>query len=453
MKANRTANWEAEREVIGGCMMDPTLIGEVIEVLDFGDFARPDHRRLFEIMASMDARSDPINSILVLEECERLGEIDTCGGAMNILGHPQMCVSVEIVVSRARRVADCAKLQRLRLVAASILEDVTEGADDATTTMDRAESAMLALSHARIGGSIESVADVLDAEIRAIQERAEHPDTFDGTPTGFADLDAMLGGGFRDDNLVLLAARPALGKSAMAMNVAMHAARRDRGVLVFTMEMANREIGGRMLAADGRVNLDAIRTGKVDPRDGWRQLCESHERLRGLPIWLDETPAQSVSAMRSKARRIKALHPNLGLVVIDYLQLATMADSPRGASRENVVASISRGLKVLAKEIHVPVLAVAQLNRGPEQRSEKRPGPADLRESGSLEQDADAILFLYRDEVYNEDTPDKGIAEVIVAKQRGGRTGTVKLAWSGQHQRFDSLAFAPEPGHEQGGYV
>jgi replicative DNA helicase len=286
------------------------------------------------------------------------------------------------------------------------------------------------------------LSELVDQEFLRIQNLASRGEDITGVPTGFVDLDRMLAGLQRTD-LLILAARPSMGKTALALNICQNCAHQGFGVGVFSLEMGRGQLATRMLTCEARVDASRVRTGRLSEEYDWPKLVEAADALHHLPVYIDDTPGLTVSQIRSKARRLKARYPQLAVLMIDYIGL--MSGDPR-VSREQQVSAASRGLKALAKEIDVAVIALSQLNRGVEGRQDKRPMLSDLRESGAIEQDADVIMFIYRDEYYNKESPDKNVAEVIVAKQRNGPTGTVRLAFQGEHTRFDNLARESGPG-------
>jgi len=302
--------------------------------------------------------------------------------------------------------------------------------------VERAAQSLLTLRAGDGRRSWTQVSEVIDAELSRIERIGELEGAVTGTTTGFRDLDAKLNG-WQPTDLVVLAARPAMGKTALALNFALNAALMDKvSVGVFSLEMSRGQLVTRLLSCLGEVDATRLRNGRLDAAD-WDRLLQASETLRQHPIFIDDTPGVSLSDIRARARRLKSTTPNLGLIVLDYLQLM-QGDDPR-QPRQQQISDISRGLKILAKDLEVPVIALSQLNRGVEQRQEKRPMVSDLRESGAIEQDADLILFIYRDEYYHPESADKGLAEVIIAKQRSGPTGTVKLAFRGSFARFDTV--------------
>jgi replicative DNA helicase len=310
--------------------------------------------------------------------------------------------------------------------------------------MDFAESTVFAVTQDTKSRDWAALSTVIDSEFLRIQKLSEHRQEVTGIATGYVDLDRQLAG-LQPTDLVVLAARPSMGKTALAVNIAQNVALAGSGVGIFSLEMSREQLATRMLCAQARVNATNVRTGRLTRERDMPRLTRAAEELYQIPVFIDDTPAVSVTQIRSKARRLKARCPHLGVIVVDYIGL--IHGDPR-VSREQQVSASSRGLKALAKELQCTVLALSQLNRGVEQREDKRPRLADLRESGAIEQDADVILFIYRDEYYNPETADQGVAEVIVAKQRNGPTGFVKLAFVGEYTRFENLAH----GVDSGGY-
>lgn len=432
-------NLETERALLGGLLLDRSQIPDTRGILEVEDFHRAWHQTLYRAMAAMEDAGIGVDITTVLDWIETRALTEACGGASYVLGLPSACVSVESVESCTARVKDHAIRRRVHLAAQRILEQVADGGIDTATLLNEAQKAVMGIDLiATAGEGYREISAVVDEAVEDIRKRAENPGTSGGLPTGFTDLDRLTTG-LHPTDLVILAARPAMGKSMLGFNIATHVAQRGIPVGVVSLEMADVQLAQRGLAAEARFDHQAMRAGKIDGPNGWRQLLDAQERLRALPIHIDHTGGQSIALIRSRARALKRRNPKLGLLVIDYLQLAEGTGGPK-QYREQAVAEVSRGLKGLAKELELPIIALAQLNRGLEARTNKRPMPSDLRESGSLEQDADAIWFLYRDEIYNDDTPDRGIAEVIVAKQRHGPLGMVKLAFIGKYQLFQNLA-------------
>ena len=438
-------NWETERSLLGGMLLDSRQIPDLLERVGAADFARPNHRALFELLVQLQEAQGAVDIVSLLDEVEKRDGGEDLGGAAYLAGLPSACPSIDNLGVYAQRVRDHAVRRRLLEAAQAIVEDVNDGAADLPSLLDSAEKRIFEV--AQLSGSRDwhPLATIVDEQLRAIEERASHPGEVTGIPTGFVDLDRMLSG-LHGSDLLILAARPAMGKTALALNVAMNAAvGAGVGVGVFSLEMSRQQLVSRLLCADARVDAQRVRTGQVDGED-WRRLGAAADRLNQLRVFIDDTPGLTIAQLRSKARRLRTECPDLGLLVVDYLQLMQGTGGGK-ETRENAISAISRGLKILAKDLGIPVLALSQLNRSLESRADKRPLPSDLRESGAVEQDADVILFIYRDEVYNPDSADKGVAEIIVAKQRNGPIGKVKLAFLGQYTLFQNLAAGEHDGY------
>jgi replicative DNA helicase len=438
-------NSETERSLLGGLMLDSSQVSDVASRLRPEDFHRPAHQQLFTLIFEIVERDRVADYVSIVDEADKRGVVEQLGGISYLLGLPQACPSVANVPIYVERVREHAVRRRLQLAAETIIEQVQEGASDLSTLLDGAESSVFAVSQLSGNTDWTRINSVVDEQMAEITRRANNPSDLTGVTTGFVDLDKKLTGWQKGD-LVILAARPAMGKTALALNFALHAAKTGGvGVGVFSLEMSKEQLVTRLLTSEARVDAGRVRTGQLDPIEDWPKLGRAAEVLHGLPIFIDDSSGLTISALRSKARRLRSECKNLGLIIVDYLQLMQGSGGAK-ESRENVISAISRGLKILAKELGIPVVALSQLNRSLESREDKRPLPSDLRESGAIEQDADIILFIYRDEVYNEDSPDKGVAEVIVAKHRAGAIGRVKLAFQGQYTLFQNLAHAPDEG-------
>lgn len=431
------ASPEAERALLGAVLLNPESIHAVNEYLQPEAFHREAHGRLFRLMCEMMERGTPCETLAVVDRILQTGEAESYGGVAYVSSLPEHVPSTENVEYYAEIIRDKA-IRRKLLAASQEIAEVAAHEANLEEVLDHAERKVFEASQGQIRKDWLGMSEIIDVEFRRIQDLAERRQAVTGITTGFVDLDRILSGWQRSD-LIILAARPAMGKTALALNLLRHAAV-EGGVAVgmFSLEMPRGQLVTRMLCAEARVDAGKVRSGFLSRQDDWPRLVEAAEVLYHKPIFIDDTPALTVTQVRSKTRRLKSEHPDLGLVVVDYLQLMQGSGGPR-ESREQAISSISRGLKGLAKELDVPVIALSQLNRGVEARNDKRPQLSDLRESGAIEQDADIILFIYRDEYYNKDSADVGVAEVIVAKQRNGATGTVKLAFQGQLLRFDNL--------------
>ncbi|MCB9670407.1 MAG: replicative DNA helicase [Alphaproteobacteria bacterium] len=429
---------EAERALLGGMILKPERIPELTGLGLRGDhFHRPEHANLFRVLVEMHGRAEAIDLVTVPERIGRDGEQDKYGGISYVLGLPDQIPSTTNLPHYARVVIDKALLRQLIDTAGEVSERAYAQPDDVHNLMDQAAREILSLGSGIGVGSWEQISLTLDKAVQDLDELSKQGGVVAGYTTGFEDLDKKLAGLHKSD-LLILAARPAMGKTALALNVAQNVALMEgRAVGIFSMEMSRAQLVTRMVCCQGMVDGNKVRTGKLDT-DDWARFLDATDALRAARVFIDDTPGLSITDVRSRAKRLKAEQDDLGLIVIDYLQL--MSGDDKRAPREQQISAISRGLKALAKDVDVPVIALSQLNRGVEQRAEKRPMVSDLRESGAIEQDADIILFIYRDEYYNPDSTDKGLAEVIIAKQRSGPTGTCKLVFRGEFTRFDNYA-------------
>jgi replicative DNA helicase len=440
---------DAERAVLAGVVRDNDAINRVVELVGPDDFYQPSHRLVFAAMLDLSERGAPIDAITLAEALRAGGRLDDAGGRAAIAGLSDATPTAVGIEAHARAVRDRALLRRAIAAAQAIIARGYDDPGEVDEFLDQAERSVFALTARRARPSFVASRDLVREAFRVVEERAESGNPTTGVPTGFAALDEMTGG-LQSGDLVVVAGRPAMGKTAFALNLAAHATLREkRGAAVFSLEMSREQVVMRMLCAEAKVDAGRLRSGFLSDRD-WRELTRQAGRLSEAPLFIDDTPALTVLEMRAKARRLMSERP-LGMLVVDYLQLM------RGGGesvdrREQEISEICRGLKALAKELSLPVIALSQLNRGLEMRDEKRPKLADLRESGAIEQDADLILFLYRDSVYRnrewrDANPDKvADAEVIVGKQRNGPIGTVRLEFIDRFTLFqdkpesDSLA-------------
>lgn len=435
-------NWETERAVLGGLLLAPAWLPEVQMVLKPEQFHRPGNRMLYELIGEVAARGLKTDLMVILHEIEARGISESVGGVSYVIALPQACMFVDNIVSYARSVADVAVKRNVVLAAREIEEKIIAGkftARDAIALSEGLIRDVAAQLPAEKGRDWVPQADILRERLEDIRQRTGKPDQIPGTPTGITDLDKKIGG-WQRQKFYLIAGRPAMGKSAVAQCSAEHGAQYgDVGII--TLEMPKEEIGERALIQEGRVNSTRVRDGSITT-DDWTRLLDAEERLSARPVWVDDSPNASISQIWAKVRRLKERCPNLHTVFLDYIQLAT-ADPKKGQggqSRQQEVGAISRGCKAMSKEFNIAVVALAQLSRKCEERTDKRPVPSDLREAGDLEQDADAILFVYRDEVYEKESTKRGIAEIIVGKNRGGPTGTVECAWIGHEYRIANLS-------------
>lgn len=433
---------EAEQSVLGGLLLNNTAWDRIADLVGESDFYRADHRLIYRHITKLLEANRPADAITVSESLESTKELEEVGGLAYIGALVQNTPS-------AANIRRYAEIVRERSIMRKLAETATNIADlaynpmgrEAAQLVDEAESRIFAISEegARTRQGFLDMQPVLTEVVERIDMlyNRDNPSDVTGVPTGFADMDRMTSG-FQAGDLVIVAGRPSMGKTALALNMAEHVAL-DAGlpVGVFSMEMSATQLAMRLLGSIGRLDQHKLRTGRL-AEDDWRRLTDAVGKLSEAPIHIDETAALNALELRARARRLHRQYGKLGLIVVDYLQL--MSASSHGENRATEISEISRSLKGLAKELSVPVVALSQLNRSLEQRPNKRPVMSDLRESGAIEQDADIILFIYRDEVYNPDSPDKGRAEVIIGKQRNGPIGTVMLTFQGEYTRFQNFA-------------
>jgi replicative DNA helicase len=430
-------NLEAEESLIGAMLLSRDAIAAGLERCGTDDFYKPAHAHIYDAIVSLYAKGQPVDPVTVADELRRTGLLEAVGDPSLLMSLQLNTPSTANAAHYARIVEEHALLRRLVSVAGEIAELGYSVPEDVTTVVDRAESMVFEVAQRRVVDSTSSLRDLLAEALDHLEQVVESPGTVTGVPTGYADLDSQLAG-LQKSNLVVVGARPAMGKTSFALGLIAHAAVHARvPVLLFSLEMSHLELTQRMLCSEAAVDASRMRTGHLYESD-WPKISSAIGRLGEAPIFIDDNPRVTVMDIRAKARRLKS-REGLGLVVIDYLQLMT-GHSGRAENRQVEVSEISRGLKVLARELEVPVVALSQLSRNLEMRQDKRPVLADLRESGSIEQDSDVVIFIYRDEVYNPDSPDRGTAEVIVAKHRNGPTGMSQLAFLPHYTRFGNVA-------------
>ena len=438
---------EAEISVIGSMLLSSDAIADVSESIGPDDFYRGAHRTLFEVMVDLYDRGEPVDSVTVADELERRGKLDDVGGALAIADISAQVPTPANAAYYAKIVNDRALKRRLINAGSTLTQlgfDLEKSGVDA---VDEAEAHVFDLANRQRRGEFVPMRELLSEAFDLIEKLHESDSTITGLETGFADFD-QLTSGLQPGQLVILAARPAMGKSTLVTNMITNvAAGQRKPAAIFSLEMGQMEIVQRMLSAEAKLDADRLRTGKLR-HDDWPKLSKAMGKLSEAPLFIDDTPGITMMEIRSKCRRIAQRH-GLSLIVVDYLQL--MESHKKSEGRVQEVAEFSRGLKVLAKEIGCPVIALSQLSRKPEERTDRRPVLSDLRESGAIEQDADIVGFIYRDEVYNPDTEAKGEAELIIAKHRAGRLATVRLSFLGHHSRFANIARTPGP-HGGGGY-
>jgi replicative DNA helicase len=425
---------EHERALLGGLLVDATRLSSIGELVAGDDFHRPEHRALFELLVSMAGEGTPIDTITVPERVHAAGA-DRFGGVPYVLELVDRVTSTSNLEHYAAEIRRKAILRRFIAGGQALVDDAFV-AGDVDLLLEGTTRLASSLTRSNAGRAWHFLASVIAERLAAVEDLATGLTTVTGTTSGFEDLDEQLAG-FQHGDLVILAARPSMGKTALALNLAANAALVGKvSVAVFSLEMNRGQLADRMLCTQGLVDAGRMRRGTLEQTE-WERLIAAQAVLASARIHIDDTPALSLRELGARARRLASDEGGLGLVVIDYLQL--MQADERGVNRTEQVSEISRGLKALAKELQVPVIALSQLNRSVEQRADKRPLLSDLRESGAIEQDADVILFIYRDEYYNKESQDAGMAEVIIAKQRNGPIGTVKLVFRGQYGRFDEI--------------
>ena len=433
---------EAEQSVLGGLLLDNAAWDRLGGFLKETDFYRFDHRLIFQHIVQLIAASKPADVITVFESLQAAGKADEVGGLEYLNSLARNTPSAANIRHYAQLVRDRSILRQLITVSDEISASAfqTRGRD-VKQILDEAETNIFAIAEesSRETQGFQSINQLLSGVAERIEElyNSDSDSDITGIPTGFIDLDRMTSG-LQPGDLVIVAGRPSMGKTAFSVNIGEYVAiEQQLPVCIFSMEMSGAQLAGRMLGSVGRLDQHRLRTGRLQDND-WDKLTFAMGKMNDAPLYVDETPALNSMELRARARRLAKQCGQLGLIIIDYLQL--MSPSSAGENRATEISEISRGLKALAKELNCPVIALSQLNRSVEQRPNKRPVMSDLRESGAIEQDADLILFIYRDEVYNPDTPDKGIAEIIVGKQRNGPIGSVRLTFLGQYTKFDNYA-------------
>jgi replicative DNA helicase len=434
---------DAERAVIGAMLVSEAAVAAVAERLSPEDFYSEIHRVIYGAMMRLYTRGDPIDQLTLTNELRSVGEFEQVGGRAYVF---QIVESVPTAANASRYaeiVRGKALLRAIIDVGSRIAEDAFREPDDVGTALDSAEQLIYGVSNRTLREHLAPVSELASGTLEMIQKLYEAEGTVTGVETGFEDLDRLTTG-FHKSDLVVLAARPAMGKTALALNAIWHASgQRGWPVAIFSLEMSKEQLVQRLISQTTRIPAQALRSGNVSAED-WPKLVRGVAEVSRAPIWIDDTAGVTLMEMRAKVRRLSSQlkargERPLSLVVVDYLQLM-VGQTNRSENRQQEIAEISRGLKILARDLDVPVLAIAQLSRAVEQRHDKRPLLSDLRDSGAIEQDADMVMFLYRDEYYNPDSDDKGVAEVIVGKHRNGPTGKVQLAWMEQYTKFASLA-------------
>ena len=434
-------NLDAEESVLGAMMLSPGAIGAVSEVLSASDFYRASHATIYRAALDLYAKGEPVDAITLVDELERRGELEEVGGRARINELAALVPAASNAAHYARIVREMALLRGLVRVGQEIARlGLERGGYAAAELLDRAEQILVALSQERAVAEFSHIEELLKDSFERITALYEAGAEVTGVPSGFRELDKLTSG-FQPGNLIVVAARPSMGKSAFGLCVAANlAVRHQIPVCLFTLEMSKLEVTQRLMCSEAKVESQRLRSGKLAP-DDWPRLTSACDKLAKAPIYVDDTGSITLMEIRSKARRLKMREPSLGLIVVDYLQLMTTGSSPE--SRVQEVSQISRSLKLLARDLDVPIVAISQLSRAVEQRHDKRPILSDLRDSGSIEQDADLVIFIYRDEYYHGEASDQqGLAEVHLAKHRNGPTDVVKLSFLRRFAKFADLAMA-----------
>ena len=428
---------EAEQSVLGGILIENEAINRVTEILDADDFYRDAHRKIFNALINLSERDEPADLITLTNELRKTDQLDSIGGASYLTSLIDSVPTAANIEYYAKIVKEKAILRKLIQTSTEIITQSYEDRGDVEVFLDEAERAIFEISEKRVRPSFYSIRDIVKESFKTIERLFQKKELVTGVPSGFKELDRMTAG-FQPSDLIIIAGRPSMGKTAFCLNVAQYAAIENKiPVAVFSLEMSKEQLVIRMLCSEAHVEGTRLRTGYLNESD-WPKLTIAAGNLSEAPIYIDDTAALSVLELRAKARRLKSDH-GLGMVIIDYLQL--MKGRARVENRQQEISEISRSLKALSKELSIPVIAVSQLSRKTEERTGNRPQLSDLRESGAIEQDADLIIFIYRDEIYNraEDNPNRGKAEVIIGKQRNGPIGKIDLAFLDKFTTFKDL--------------
>jgi replicative DNA helicase len=420
-------------------MLSPGAIGAVSEILDGGDFYRESHAKIYRAAVGLYARGEPVDAITLVDELEERGELEDVGGRLRVHELAALVPAAANAAHYARIVREVATLRGLIRTGQEIARLGWERPGEVQELVDRAEQILFDLSQDRVTTEFSHIESLLKDSFERITQLYEAGAEVTGVPSGFRELDRLTSG-FQPGNLVIVAARPSMGKSALGLCMAANLAVREGiPVGIFTLEMSKSEVTQRLMCSEAKVESQRLRTGKL-AIDDWPRLTAACDKLAKAPLYVDDTGSINLMEIRSKARRLKSREPTLGLILIDYLQLMTSGVTVENRVQE--VSQISRSLKVLARDLDVPIVAMSQLSRAVEQRHDKRPILSDLRESGSIEQDADLVMFIYRDEYYNEESDQQGMAEVALAKHRNGPTDTIKLSFLKRYAKFSDLAAA-----------
>jgi len=432
-------NLEAEQSLLGGLLVDPDSINKIVDIVSPDDFYKNAHSKIYEVMLDLYEKNEPIDIITVSSGAKDKGIIETVGGITYLNTLVDQMPSAANIIQYAKMVGEKALLRKLMNVATEIIEKGHEVDTNVDGYIDEAEKMIFQVSENKFRPSFLSVKDIVMENVKTIERLYEKKQFVTGVPTGFTELDKLTSG-FQPSDLIVVAGRPSMGKTALCMNVAQYVATMKDGALavgIFSLEMSKEQLVTRLLSSESEIEHTKLRTGTLSSSE-WPKLAQAAGRLCEASIFIDDSPSMGVLELRARARRLKKEH-GLGLLIVDYLQL--MRGRASMERREQEISEISRFLKALAKELYIPVVAVSQLNRRVEERDEKKPRLSDLRESGAIEQDANVIIFIYRDEIYNKnpENPHKGTAEIIIGKQRNGPTGTIELAFLDKYATFKNL--------------
>ena len=426
---------EAEQSVIGSMIIDKNSIAKVMESLEEEDFYRDGHKAIYKAILEMFRNDMAVDLVTLLEYLKSTNMLERAGGVTYITELSASVPTTANLSAYIKIVSDKSTLRKLIKASTTIIEESYNKQDKVESVVDIAEKKIFNIAENRTSKDFEPLSDVLERGFLQIEKLFNNKGEITGVGSGFTDLDSMTSG-FQSGDMILIAARPSMGKTTFALNIAEHAALREhKSVVIFSLEMSKEQLAYKLLCSEANVDMLKLRTGALEDSD-WENIARATGPLSKAKVYIDDTAGVTVMEMRSKCRRLK-LEYGIDLIVIDYLQL--MSGGSGTDNRQQEVSEISRSIKALAKEMECPVIALSQLSRAPEQRADHRPMLSDLRESGSIEQDADLVTFLYRDEYYNKETEDKNIGECIIAKQRNGPVGTVKMAWLGQYSKFGNL--------------
>ncbi|MGL5616348.1 MAG: replicative DNA helicase [Sarcina sp.] len=425
---------EAEQAILGAMIIDRTAIARAAEALSYEDFYRDSHKTIFKSVVEMFQKDQAVDQVTLTEYLKASDRLEKSGGMSYINEIVEGVLTTANVKEYIKIVADKSTLRKLIKSSTEIIENCYNNQENVPGVIDGAEKKIFDISETKNSGEFEHIGEVLERGLADIEKLYNNKGEITGVGSGFKDLDEKTSG-FQSGDMVLIAARPSMGKTTFALNIAEHAALKEgKSVVIFSLEMSKEQLAYKLLCSQASVDMLSLRTGQLEDKD-WENIARAAGPLSSAKIYIDDTAGVSIMEMRSKCRKLK-IEYGIDLILIDYLQLMSGSGEE---SRQQEVSEISRNIKAIAKEMKCPVIALSQLSRAPEQRADHRPMLSDLRESGSIEQDADLVMFLYRDEYYNKETEDKNIGECIIAKQRNGPVGTVKLAWLGQYSRFGNL--------------